>query len=220
MSKAELNDGYIKVISEIFKNCPNDKYIILGSAATLSYTTKIGYSRKMNDLDIIVDNSLVSKLKEKLLKDGFIQSTFINKRMPFFQKLIKHSQSIYLRFSKNDVNVEILSTKFIKKDSYLIFDLYPSFWVKIPENSLAKTKLGNAQFSTLNVDFLWAIKQLLNNTLGRFMLYKRKQRIEDLSNLKKLATIEKAKELLSQSRFGYKSLNLKVPTFLLTGFYF
>jgi hypothetical protein len=220
MYKVELNPGYIKIASEIFKGCANDRYIVLGSAATLSFTAKIGYSRKINDLDIISDSSLVDAMKQKLIKKGFLQSTFINKRMPFFQKLIKHGESTYLRFSKDDINVEILSTKFIKKDFNLIFDLYPQFWVKIPVNSLIQTKFGNAKFTTLDIDLLWAIKQLLNNTLGKVMSYKRKQRVEDLSNLKKLVTMEKAKELLSQSRFGYKSLSFKVPTFLLTGFYF
>jgi hypothetical protein len=213
MSKAELNTGYIKIASEIFKGCANDKYIVLGSAATLSFTEKIGYSRKMNDLDIIVDDSLVDKIKEKLLKNGFVQSTFISKRMPFFQKLIKHSESTYLRFSKNDVNVEILSTKFLKKDSYLIFDLYPQFWVKIPVNSLIQTTFDNVKFTTLNIDLFWAIKQFLNNTLGKVMFYKRNQRVEDLLYLRKLVNIKKAKELLTQCRFGYKSLSFKVPTF-------
>ncbi len=215
MSKTKLNTNYIKIASEIFKGCANDKYIVLGSAATLSFTAKIGYSRKINDLDIISDSSLVDVIKQKLIKKGFIQSTFINKRMPFFKKLIEHGESIYLRFSKDDINVEILSTKFIKKDSSLIFDLYPQFWVKIPVNSLIQTKFGNAKFTTLNINLHWAIKQLLNITLGRFMLYKRKQRVEDLSYLRKLINIKKSKKLLKQCRFGYKFLSFSVATFLI-----
>ncbi|MFA5770870.1 MAG: hypothetical protein WC894_05255 [Patescibacteria group bacterium] len=215
MNKIDINSVYTDTLSNITKGCLKDSYIILGSAATLSFTSKVGYSRKINDLDIIADESLVKKMKHKLLKQKFIQSTFINKRMPFFQKLIKHSDSSYLRFSKGGVNVEILSTKFIKNASSLILDLYPNFWVKIPVYSLTQTKLGRAQFTTLDVNLLWAVKQLLNNTLGRFMLYKRKQRVDDLFHLKKIVNIKKAKELLRKSRFGYKSLSFKVPEFFL-----
>ncbi|EKE14320.1 MAG: hypothetical protein ACD_12C00570G0001 [uncultured bacterium] len=154
-------------------------------------------------------------MKDVLLKAGFIQTTFINKRMPFYNKLLKHSESTYLRFSREEVNVEILSTKFIKIDSSLKFDLYPNFWVKIPFYSLTKTKLGSVQFTTLDVNLLWAIKQFLNDTLGRFISYKRKQRVEDLSQLKKLVNLKKTKELLSQSRFGYKSFSFKIPVFFL-----
>jgi hypothetical protein len=110
MTKAELNINYIKILSEILEGCDRNKYIVLGSAATLSFTAKIGYSRKMNDLDIIANASLAEKIKEKLIKKDFVQTTFINKRMPFFQKLIKFGESTYLRFSKDDINVEILST--------------------------------------------------------------------------------------------------------------
>lgn len=183
--------------------------------ATLSYTTKISYSRKMNDLDIIADESQVSSMKNVLIKQGFIQTTFINKRMPFYKKLLEHSESTYLRFSKDDINVEILSTNFIESESFLRFDLYPNFWVKIPLSSLTKSQFGSVKFSTLDVNLLWTIKYLLHNSLGRFMHYKGEQRTADLLYLRKLINLEKAKFFLSQCRFGFKTISFQLPGFLL-----
>lgn len=215
MIKTDLNSEYINIFSKILRNSPQDSYIVLGSAATLSYTSKINYKRKMNDLDIIADESQVKPMKDVLEDLGFIQTTFINKRMPFYKKLLKHSQSVYLRFSKEDINIEILSTKFIKKDSGLKFDLYPNFWVKIPEDSLFKTKIESIEFTTLDVNLLWAIKYLLHNSLGKFMSYKGKQRTEDLLHLRKLVNLGKAKKFLSLCRFGYLSLSFQIPGFFL-----
>lgn len=215
MIKDNLNSEYITMLSVITKNIPCHSYILLGSMATLSYTSKIGYSRKMNDLDIIADESQVEQMKIKLTEQGFRQSTFINRRMPFYKKLLKHSQSIYFRFSKEEVNVEILSTKFVKKDSDLKFDLYPNFWVQIPIGSLTVAKLGSVMFSTLDINLLWVIKYLLHNSLGKLMHYKGEQRAEDLSHLRKLVELKKAKQFLSQCRFGYRSLNFIIPEFLL-----
>lgn len=215
MIKTDTNSVYINILAYITKNAPFDSYIVLGSMGTLSYTSKISYTRKMNDLDIIADESQVKQMKIRLMEKGYKQTTFINKRMPFYKKLFKHSQSIYLRFSKDNINVEILSTKIIKKDLNLKFDLYPNFWVEIPENSLSKTKIGTVGFTTLDVNLLWTIKYLLHNSLGKFMTYKGKQRSEDLSYLRKLVNIKKAKKFLSQCRFGYRFLSLRLPRFLL-----
>lgn len=215
MKKKDLNSKYIKILSAITKNIPQYSYIVLGSMATLSYTSKIGYSRKMNDLDIIVDDSQVESMKDVLINQGFIQTTFINKRMPFYKKLLEHSQSIYLRFSKGDINVEILSTKFIKQDSSLKFDLYPNFWVKIPQESLFESKIGMVKFTTLDINLLWAIKYLLHNSLGKFIHHKGKQRTKDLLQLRKLVDLKKVKEILSQSRFGYGSLSFSILRFFL-----
>ncbi len=215
MTKTNLNSEYIDALSIITKDVPPDSYIVLGSMATLSFTSKIGYERKMNDLDVIADESLIERIKIKLIEKGFVQTTFINKRMPFYKKLLKHSQSRYLRFSKDDINVEILTTKFIKKDSSLKFDLYPNFWVKIPEDSLFKTKIESIEFTTLDVNLLWAIKYLLHNSLGKFIFYKGEQRTEDLLHLRKLVNLGKAKKFLSLFRFGYLSLSFQIPGFFL-----
>ncbi len=48
-------------------------------------------------------------------KRGYEKLTFIDKKMPFYKKLIKHSESMYSRFYKpNSVNIEILFTNFTK----------------------------------------------------------------------------------------------------------
>lgn len=215
MTKANLNSEYIDALSIITKKIPQNSYIVLGSMATLSFTSKIGYERKMNDLDVIVDESLIERMKIKLIEKGFVQATFINKRMPFYKKLLEYSRSTYLRFSKNNINIEILVTKFIKKDSGLKFDLYPNFWVKISQDSLFESKIGKLKFTTLDIGLFWAIKYLLHNSLGKFMKYKTRQREEDLSQLKRLVNIKKAKKLLKKCCFGYKFLSFYVPTFFI-----
>ncbi len=215
MTKTNLNLEYIKALSIITKETDQNNYIVLGSMATLSFTSEIGYTRKMNDLDIIADRSLIEKIKIKLIEKGFTQTTFINKRMPFYKKLIEHSRSTYLRFSKDDINIEILVTKFIEDNLNQKFDLYPNFWVQIPKSSFYETKIGAIKFTTLDVSLLWAIKYLLHNSLGKFMSYKEKQRTEDLLHLRKLVNLEKAKKLLSQCRFGLRSFSFTIPSFFL-----
>lgn len=215
MIKTDINSVYINILTYITKNIPSDSYIVLGSMGTLSYTSKINYSRKMNDLDIIADESQVEQMKIRLMEKGYEQTTFINKRMPFYKKLLEYSQTIYLRFSKNDINVEILKTKFIKNSLNRKFDLYPNFWVQIPNNSFYLTRIGALKFTTLDVNLLWAIKYLLHNSLGKFMSHKRSQRTEDLLHLRKLVNLEKAKKLLSQCRFGLRSLSFTIPGYFL-----
>lgn len=215
MIKTDTNSVYINILAYITKNAPFDSYIVLGSMGTLSYTSKISYTRKMNDLDIIADESQVKQMKIKLIENGFVQTTFINKRMPFYKKLLEYSQTIYLRFYREDINVEILATKFIRNSLSQKFDLYPNFWVQIPKNSFYGTKIGVIEFTTLDVNLLWAIKYLLHNSLGKFMLHKGKQRAEDLLHLRKLVNLEKAKFFLSQCQFGFRSLSFTIPGYFL-----
>lgn len=211
----KINSEYIKILNRLSNILREDKYLILGSAATLSYTSKVGYTRQMNDLDIIANHPEAMKIKQKLLKDGFVQSTFINKRMPFYSKLIKKGASFYLRFSKKEINIEVLSTKFQNDNGFLKFDLYPNFWAKVPQYAIVKTKLGNAKFTSLDPDLVWAIKQFLNITLGKLMNYKGEQRREDLSALKGLVNIKKARNILSKCKIGYKLIGVSIPTFFL-----
>lgn len=210
-----LNFEYIKVLKNIFQDLDKKKYFVLGSAATLSFTSKIGYIRKMNDMDVIVDSALVEKIKEKLSSKGYQLSTFIDKRMPFYGKLTKYNRSLYLRFSRNGTNIEILSTKFIEENGFLKFDLYPNIWAKIPSRSLVTSKMGESKFTTLDVNLLYAVKQVIHNTLGRIISYKGIQRNVDLKKLKQLVDTSKAMKLLSQCSFGYKNISFKIPSFLI-----
>lgn len=210
-----LNFEYIKVLKNIFQDLDKKKYFVLGSAATLSFTSKIGYIRKMNDMDVIVDSALVEKIKEKLSNNGYQLSTFIDKRMPFYGKLTKYNRSLYLRFSRNGTNIEILSTKFIEENGFLKFDLYPNIWAKIPSRSLVTSKMGESKFTTLDVNLLYAVKQVIHNTLGRIISYKGIQRNVDLKKLKQLVDTSKAMKLLSQCSFGYKNISFKIPSFLI-----
>lgn len=209
------NKKYELLISNYLSNLPGEKYIVVGGASTLSYTSKTGYERSLHDLDLVADTRVASKLTQKLIKDGFIQSTFIDKRMPFYRNLVKQSKSFYLRFSKDDVNFEILSTKFVKRGKLLKFDLYPNLWVEIPAEFLVTSQIGNTKFTTLDIDFHFALMQFLNNTLGRVMRYKAKQRKEDLKNIAKLVNKQDARKKLNQGLFGYSQLKFRVPGFLL-----
>lgn len=206
------NSNYIKALRLLSKISNADKYIILGSVATLSYTQKVGYIRQIHDIDVIMDRNEADVVKKLLLKDGYELKTFIDKRMPFYKSLIKHAESQYFRFIKNNVAIEILSTPFIQVEDTLKFDLYPNIWTQIPKNSIVTQQLGGARFTTLNLNLVWAIKEFLNKTLGKFMHYKGGQRKDDLAALKRIVNIKEAKELLSKCRLGYKKISFRIPT--------
>jgi hypothetical protein len=210
------NSGYLSALKLISKLTHHDEYLFLGSVATLAYTEKIGYTRQIHDIDLIMDSKLALKATKLLLDNGFTQNTFINKRMPFYNYLIKHAQSNYLRFTKNGVAVEILSTQFLRTDNNLRFDLYPNVWVQIPMKSVENQSLSGVSFKTLNVNLLWSINTVLHKTLGRIMKYKKEQREMDLHTLKALVDINHAKLLLSECRLGYLKLEFKVPNFLIS----
>lgn len=210
-----MNSDYANILKDIFGHVETDQYIVLGSAATLSFTSQNNYKRRMNDLDVIANKSVAKQIGKKLLKKGYQQTTFINKRMPFFNKLNKYGRSMYFRYSKGNTNIEVLSTKFIRDSEFVRFDLYPGIWAKVPTSAIVITTLEKSKFTTLNVNLLWSIKQLLNNTLGKVMHYKSGQRKNDLNELKKVIDITTSKQLLAKCRFGYKGLSFKVPSFLL-----
>jgi len=209
------NSNYIKALRLLSKISNKDKYIVLGSIATLSYTQKVGYIRQIHDIDVIMDRSEAAIIKKLLLKEGFELKTFIDKRMPFYNSLIKQSESRYFRFTKNNVAIEILSTPFIQVGNTLKFDLYPNIWAQIPKDSLVEQQLSGVVFTTLNLNLIWGIKQFLNNTLGRFMRYKGEQRNKDLSVLKKMADVKVAKQLLSRCKLGYLKLGFRIPPFII-----
>ena len=115
------NSNYIKALRLLSEVSRKDKYIILGSVATLSYTQEIGYMRQIHDIDVIMDRDEADVVKRLLLNEGFELKTFIDKRMPFYKSLIKQAESQYLRFVRNNVAIEILSTQFIKIGNTTLF---------------------------------------------------------------------------------------------------
>jgi len=209
------NSNYIKALRLLSEVSRKDKYIILGSVATLSYTQEIGYMRQIHDIDVIMDRDEADVVKRLLLNEGFELKTFIDKRMPFYKSLIKQAESQYLRFVRNNVAIEILSTQFIKIGNTLKFDLYPKIWAQIPKDSIVEQQLGGVTFTTLNLNLIWGIKQFLNNTLGRLMPYKGEQRDKDLAVLKTMVNVKEAKQMLTKCRLGYLKLSIRIPTFII-----
>ena len=206
------NSNYTKALRLLSKISHKDKYIILGSVATLSYTQKVGYTRQIHDIDVIMDRSEAEVVKKSLIKEGYELKTFIDKRMPFYNSLIKQAESQYFRFTKNNVAIEVLSTSFVQVGNTLKFDLYPNIWTQIPKESIVTQQFGSVHFTTLNLNLVWVIKQFLNNTLGKFMRYKGEQRKSDLDALKKIVNVKEAKQLLSKCRLGYKKISFRIPT--------
>ncbi|QQS38523.1 hypothetical protein IPM62_04020 [Candidatus Woesebacteria bacterium] len=162
-----------------------------------------------------MDKEQVLNVKKSLLRLGFKLSTFIDKRMPFYKALVKKSKSRYLRFSKDGIAIEILSTYFEYEGDTLKFDLYPKIWVKIPAKYLSKSNFENVSFSTLNIDVLWGIKKILNNTIGRIVKFKEAQRMNDLLALENLVDLKSAKKKISSCRFGVSKWSFRVPSLLL-----
>lgn len=209
------NINYISALRTLSKITHVRRYIILGSVATLSYTQKVGYIRQIHDIDVIMDKSEANKTKRFLLENGYELKTFIDKRMPFYKLLKKRSKSHYLRFTNKDVAIEILSTKFIQEGNTLKFDLYPNIWVQIPKNLIVTQGFGGVRFTTLDLDLVWAVKEFLNNTLGKFIHYKSDQRKDDLAALRRITNVSMAKKQFSRCKLGYKKIKIKVPSFFL-----
>ncbi len=184
----EQNESLLSTLKEVIAILPvNEKYLILGSVALLSYTQRIGYLRKIKDIDIIADKNYQKEITDTLLERGYEKLTFIDKKMPFYKQLTKYSESMYTRFYKlNSVNVEILFTNFTKSKDRLEIELYPKFFSSLPLNVLIVSNLNNIEFNTISPEALLTVKKLTNNTIGRIYTKDKQKRKEDISTLCKI----------------------------------
>ncbi len=210
-----LNQAYLNILSELTKLIDSSKYIVLGSMSTLSYTHKIGYEREMHDLDLIVDKSQINIIRNILLPKGYIETTFIHPRMPLYKFLLREAPDRYIRFYKSTNAIECHVTDFIFTNQLLIIDLYPNIKIKLPIKYLTKSVYGNVEFSTVNVNLLYLIKNFLNNTLGYFVHYKSLQRQNDLRKLEELIDTSEVENINNNLMLTILKIQLKLPIWLI-----
>jgi len=209
-----MNKDYIVVLKDFLQCVNNSRYFIVGSVALLSYTKPYSYDRQIQDIDIIMDKNKALEVSKKLINLGYKQNTFINPRMPFFKIFLKHSQDKFLRFSKNNLNIEILVTTFSEYKNLFIFELYPGIKAGIPKNELNISSYNGVKFDTVSVEILYLIKKIANNTVAEKVKYRQEQRYNDLKPLKKLVNFERFNLLISQVRIFIINIPFKIPKFL------
>lgn len=210
-----MNEKYIKALSEFTNIVQQNKYIIMGSVALLSYTQSQGYDREIHDIDIIMDTDEAVAVAHHLKSLGYKQTTFINPRMPFYSKLLKYAENKYLRFSKDGVDIEILSTKFEFLGELFTFEMYPAIKAAIPKDVLATSNYSDIEFSTVSKEALYFFKKVADNTEGRKVKYKQNQRYNDIAKLEKLIDQKKYSNVKNDSRLTLFGISTKIPKLLL-----
>ena len=166
-------------------------------------------------MDLIVDKSLINIIRKVLISKGYTESTFIHPRMPFYKFLLKEVPDRYIRFYKGKIAIECHVTEFQFINNLLVIDLYPKIKVSISIEYITKSVYENVEFSTVNVNLLFIIKNFLNNTLGYFVRYKSLQRQIDLYYLSKLIDMNEVKNINNDSRLRIWRLSIKLPFFLI-----
>lgn len=209
-----MNEQYKNALQDFTSSADSSKYFIVGSIALLSYTQKHGYDREVHDIDIIMEKAAANAAKEKLISKGYTQNTFINPRMPFYKKLMKHAQTKYLRFTKDNVNIEILATDFTEAKGLLFFEIYPGIKAGFPKTELVTSDFYGVPFKTLSKEMIYIIKSIANNSFGKLVKYKESQRYDDFSQIQKLIDEEKVSKIKDACRLDIFGLRVKVPGFL------
>lgn len=202
-----LND-FLQAITQ------NYQYVVVGSVALISYTGKIGYERKIHDVDIICQAEGFSQIANKLICLGYQQSTFIDKKMPFYKTLMKLAGSKYYRFQKEDVALELMTTPFKYSQGNVCIELYPGFRVSLPESSITTTNLYGINFRAATPEALHCIYSIGFTTWGRVVKAKNSQVIEDLKNLKGVTNEVALKNLANQINIEVGKVKFKLPHIL------
>lgn len=209
-----MNERYTLALQELIQTAGNLRYIIVGSIALLSYTQNHGYEREVHDIDLLAEKETAETIRHKLLDLGYSQGTFITNHMPFYSYLLKHSPDRYLRFTKDNVAIELLSTDWVERNGLLVLEVYPGIQVGIPKEELVTSKFNGVTFSTLSKDLLYLIKQVANNSFGLVAKYKNPQSLTDVTYLKSLVDQGKLAVVGKKCRLFLGGLAFKVPKFM------
>lgn len=209
-----MNEKYTKALLDFAKTAEKSDYFIVGSVALLSYTQPYGYDREIHDIDIIMAAKDITNTRNQLKQLGYTQTTFINPRMPFYTKLMKYAQDRYLRFSKDDVHIEILATPLNKKRELVFIDIYPGIKGGFPKDEFTNSTYSNVEFRTISKEMLYFIKKFAKNTFGVKVKYKEQQHFDDMSALKKLISDTALSTIGPQCRICIFGISFKIPGFL------
>lgn len=210
-----MNERYIHALSDFVNSTQSSSYFIVGSVALLSYTKPNGYDREIHDIDIIMETSEASKTADRLIQLGYKQNTFINPRMPFYSKLMRYAENKYLRFSKDNTDIEILSTPIECLNNLTIFEMYPGIKAGLPKDVFVNSTYGNIEFKTVSKEMLYFFKKFANNTMGRKVKYKENQRYDDILHLEKIIDPHVYRDVANKSRLSVFGIRVKIPSILL-----
>lgn len=210
-----MNEKYVLALKEFTTITTNpSEYFIVGSVGLLSYTKPVGYDREIHDVDIIMEVEEARRISKKLIELGYTKNTFINKRMPFYNKLNKLANDRYLRFSKDGVDIEILATTLREKGGYITFEIYPHIKARLPREVFTISSYSGIEFSTVSKEMLYYFKKIANNTVGRKVKYKEEQRLKDIQNLERIIDKQAFLELTNKCKLCIRGFCFKLPIFL------
>lgn len=208
------NNWIESVLTDFLESVEKDcQYFIVGSVALVSYTSKLGYQRTIGDIDIICEEDNFSKVILVLIKKGYKQGTFIDKKFPFFTE--KLSKTKYYRFEKDGKALEIMTSKFITLNGRFKVEVYPGLSFSVPVESIFLTKLNNIEFKAVSPEALYAIAKFIFNTWMRFVKTKIEQRKNDIIQLEKVIDRKKL-DFISKNAYLYVwKIKFRIPKFLI-----
>ena len=203
-----LND-FIKSISS------GQRYFCIGSVSLLSFT-KNNYQRKIKDIDLICESKNFNSIKNNLLKFGYKQYTFIDKKFPYYKRLLKLAQSKYFRFEKDGKNLEIMTSDFGNSKKEILVELYSGIMFSFPSVGIINSSFEGINFKTVSPETLYCIYSLGLKTWGFFVRKNIEQRKNDLKQLKKIINNKKLNKIADNVFITIGKIKLKIPAFLMS----
>jgi len=190
------------------------RYFVIGSVALMSYTSTIGYERKIKDIDIICDDIDFQEVASKLRNLGYQQDTFVDKSFPLFSKLSKLSKSKYFRFVKEEKSLEIMTSNFGDSKNEFNIEVYPGINFSFPSKGVVTSIYNNLSFQAVSKETLFCIYTFGMRTWGRFVKTNMGQRKRDVGELYKVVDKEKLKFIASRIYLRLGKFEFRVPTFI------
>lgn len=212
----EDNKWVAKILRDYNDCLPgNYQYFVIGSTALISYTSKIGYVRKIKDIDIICSDKNFTSIADKLKEKGYEQNTFVDRNTPFYGRLKRLAETKYFRFVKDNKGLEIMTSPFREIDKEIEIELYPGVRFSFPTDSISSTNLYEVSFKAVTPEALFCIYSLGHNTWGKIASKGKEKREEDIRQLRPIINEEKLEKVASNIFLHLRGIKLKIPTFLI-----
>ncbi len=209
------NQWVTSTLNNFLNSIPsNQQYFCIGSVSLLSFTQN-NYQRKIKDIDIICEAKNFETIKNSLIKLGYQQYTFIDKRFPFYNRLKKIALSKYFRFEKKGKILEIMTTNFGNLREEIKIELYPGIKFYFPSNGIIRASSEGISLRTVSPETLYCIYSFGLKTWGFFVRKNVEQRKTDLQQLKKIVDKEKLNKIANNVFIKIGKIKLKVPAFLM-----
>jgi hypothetical protein len=197
----------LSYFSKLTKDLGNT--IVLGSVALISYTKRVGYFRKIKDIDTIVDVKYQHDIELGLIENGYSKSTFIDAKMPFAHVLKRHAETKYTRFIKgNSADLEILFTSFDRSNNRIQIELFPHVYASVPTSEFVMGELEGSIFQTVTPETLMAIKQFTQSTMGALYSKGSEKRISDGDALEKVIDVERYRCICKELKVHLFQMNI------------